>query len=316
MSGHLYIKKKTNKNSVVIFKGFESYVKNFINHIKSKKYSEMTQRTYGSNIDYFFSFLAANNINRIQEVSLKILEKYRLNLLERNLSPHTVELYIRSVKIFFRYLEDDGEIFANPADKLLNPNPRKKLPVAPCIDDVKKLLNQPNINRPAGIRDRAMIETNYCCGLRASEIMSLNLFSLDIKNKVLYVQGKGNKQRTVPLGKHAVYWVEKYLRYGRSRLIHNNDPDITALWINKLGGSMSAPNYSTNLDSYSRVAGIKRISSHALRRACATHMLNNGAHPVYIQNLLGHADLGTLSQYLMVTVKDLLKTHGTAKVGR
>ena len=315
MSERLYIKKKNDKNSVIIFKGFDSYKTSFINHIKSKKYSKMTQRTYGRNIDYFVSFLAANNINSPQEVSLKILEQYRLGLLDRNLSLHTVEFYIRSIKLFFKYLEENGVLFVNPADKLPNPNPRKKLPVAPCINDVKKLLTQPNINRSTGIRDRTMIETNYSCGLRASELMSLSIFSPDFKNKILHVSGKGNKERTVPLGKHAIYWIEKYIRNERPVLAGDN-PDITALWINKAGGSMNAANYSTNLDSYSRMAGIKRISSHALRRACATHMLNNGAHPVYVQNLLGHADLGTLSQYLMVTVKDLQKTHKAAKVGK
>jgi integrase/recombinase XerD len=309
-------KGKTDKKNIIIFNGFSDCVNAFIKSMNVRKYSKQTQKHHLRHLEYLFSFLADNNIQSPCEVDLKILEQYRLNLLARNLSLHTVEFYIRSVKLFFRYLEESGVLFVNPAEKLPNPNPRKKLPSAPAASDVKKLLSQPKTNNPDGIRDRAMIEVNYACGLRASEIMSLTIFSPDIKNKVLYVQGKGNKQRTVPLGKHAVYWLEKYLRHGRPKLTPENDPDIKALWLSRQRKPMSAATYRDNLGIYCKAAGIKRISSHALRRACATHMLNNGAHPVYIQNLLGHSDLGTLSQYLMVTVTDLMKSHQASKVGK
>jgi len=159
------------------------------------------------------------------------------------------------------------------------------------------------------------MELIYSTGARLTEAASVTIFDPDLDRGVLRVLGKGRKERVVPLGRHAIFWLRRYIREARPKLIKDNI-DEHALWVTIEGAKSKTPQtFQSAIAEHSKAAGLRRISPHALRRACATHMLRHGAHPVQIQFLLGHAGLNTLGQYLRVTITDLKKMHKQSKPG-
>lgn len=292
-----------------------SYIKEWLSTYKSLKYSAKTIESYRQGIQALTRFLAQKDIRRVQEVTTKHLESFRLHLVEKNLSEATLYLYLRSVRYFFRYLEESQYIFINPAATLSLPKACRKLGSVPSEKEVKQLLAAPNPATPAGLRDRAMLETLYTCGLRRAELQSLTIFDLDVKQGTLRIIGKGNRERMVPLGKHARFYLKKYMETVRPKL--SKRPDENGLWLGRSGGRLSAIRIAEVIKIYWQQAGCKTpITAHSLRRACATHMLRGGAHPVQIQMLLGHVSLATLSQYLQVTITDMKKMHRKSRVGQ
>ena len=192
--------------------------------------------------------------------------------------------------------------------------PPRLIHYVPSEDDVRRLLTAPKTHTRGGLRDRAFMEVLYSTGARLIEMASISIFDVDLRRAALRLHGKGRKQRTVPLGKKAIRWLEDYLRLRHTLL--NGNPDIEALWLNTRGGPLSYQGAEKIVLRNSQAAGLRPFSSHALRRACATHMLRNGAHPVQLQMLLGHACLRHLGQYLDVTITELKKTHEHSKPGR
>ncbi|MCP4124617.1 MAG: tyrosine-type recombinase/integrase, partial [Bacteroidetes bacterium] len=185
----------------------------------------------------------------------------------------------------------------------------------PTEEELEQLLAVPDVSGPVGLRDRAILEVAYGCGLRRSELAGLSILDPDIKNGSLRVSGKGNKERIVPLGRQAVKWLKMYLHQARPKLL-KGDPDDKGLWISTRGRKMDGAAIRQQLKRYADKSGIETPTDlHSLRRACATHMLRNGAHPVDIGMLLGHSNLKTLSQYLSVTISDLRKMHKNTKLG-
>ena len=288
----------------------------WLHHLRNQKYSPKSVKTYRYPLNYFLSFLAEHQKQRIQDVTESDLVRYRQVLLDRNFSSMSIELYMRTVRQFFRYLEEIGHIFVNPAERLVVPKPQRRLPKVPTEKEITQLLAQPNTATSVGIRDRAILELAYSTGARLEELTSLTLFQPNLKEHTLRILGKGRKERVVPLGKQTVYWLETYLKTARSGLL-NGTIDEQALWIGIGGKKLSSQAIGVLVRKYSKQANLNSlISPHALRRACATHMLQNGAHPVQIQMLLGHADLRHLGQYLRLTITDLKKTHRNSKVGK
>jgi len=166
------------------------------------------------------------------------------------------------------------------------------------------------------VRDRALIETAYATGARREELARLTVLDVDLDNQRLRVLGKGSKERVLPLGKQAVQWLQRYIRESRQKLLKEK-LDEPALWIDLHGKPLAYEAFQQILTRHSYAAAIRpAISAHALRRACATHMLKNGAHPLQLQMLLGHATLKTLSQYLRLTVVELQQTHQQSNPGQ
>lgn len=181
---------------------------------------------------------------------------------------------------------------------------------------MENLLTQPDISKPTGIRDRAVIEIFYSTGSRLEELTGMNVYDTDLKQGRAKITGKGNKQRVVPMGKQAVFWTDKYLKEIRPKFLRKR-PDVHALRLGFQGKRINPLIVERFISEYGKNAGIKRpVTPHAIRRACATHMLRGGAHPVEIQMLLGHASLQILSRYLKVTITDMMKTHAKRKPGK
>ena len=290
------------------------YLEQFLESLKSQNYSPKTINTYRYPLGKFLSFLAENNIQTLPEVTENDLKKYQHSLRQNNFTEETINTYIGGVRKFFKFLENEGVIFSNPATILKTPSIKTPIRDVPSEEDIKRFNQQIDTSNSLGIRNRALIETAYCCGLRCNELLSLTLLSVDLKNKVLRVFGKGQKERVIPLGKHAITWLKKYISTGRLEL--TDDPNNYALWISRNGAQMQSVTYQNMLHLYSEKAQLKkRISGHTLRRACATHMLLNGAHPVTIQHLLGHRDLNTLHRNLKININALIDTHKNSILG-
>lgn len=292
------------------------YIKEYLSAYRRRKYSSKSLEIYQNALNSFERHLMQIDICRIQDITYEDLSRYRFNLVERNFTDATIDIYLRTVRSFFKYLEDNQHIFTNPARDLTVPRYQRKLLPVPSEDDMEKVLLQPDIATSVGVRNRALIETAYTSGVRRAELARLTIFDPDLKQGVLRVKGKGRKERVVPLGKQAVFWLKQYMGNARPKLV--KDLDEHALWISRTDGkTLSTAGIALMFHKYGQAAGLSRpLSVHAVRRACVTHMLRNGAHPVEIQMLLGHSSLKSLSQYLRVTVTDLKKMHQRSKPGR
>ena len=287
----------------------------YLSDLRKHNYSGRTVCGYRQSLENFLVFLDTEGVLEISDVTSEILEKYRGWRLSAGMRPGTVALNVGVIKTFFGYLDGEGVIFDNPALGLKAPRDEKRMGHVPSEEDMGKLLARPDVSTAMGIRDRAILEVAYSTGIRLGELTGLRLSSVDLKNKTLRVFGKGRRERIAPLTRAAAKWLEKYLSGPRGELLkYNLDED--ALWIGTHRRMMSHAALGVRIGGYSKAAGVRRISPHAIRRACATHMLRNGAHPVQIQMLLGHSEMRTLSRYISVNRGDVRKTHAKSGPGR
>ena len=216
-------------------------------------------------------------------------------------SPRSVARAVACYRGFYRFLVLDGRIKNSPADDLRPPRAWKSLPRFLSMEDVDRLLAQPDVATPRGLRDRALIELLYATGMRVSELIGLRPADVNLDASYLTCTGKGGKQRIVPIGDEAVVWVRRYIREARSALLRRrNSP---RLFVNARGGGrgLTRVGFWKILRTYARQAGLKtRISPHVLRHSFATHLLERGADLRAIQLMLGHADLSTTQIYTHV----------------
>lgn len=202
-----------------------------------------------------------------------------------------------------------GRINHNPAADLELPKAPKALPRALNEDEIQCLLAQPNTNDDIGLRDRAMMETLYSTGLRRFELLRIKIYDVDDRNGWVWVrQGKGKKDRVVPIGRRALHWIRQYLRCVRPH--HARNPDEGFLFLSKDGGPLKPISFDHRLRKYKAQAQIKKPGlSHLFRHSMATHMLKNGADLSSISEILGHASLTHTQLYTKVSIQDLQRIH-------
>jgi len=301
-----------NQNSIIT----EAY----LTSLKRRRYSRKSINTFKLPLKQFISFLAALELTRLQDVSPDTLEAWSLRLQERKLSDATRDIYMRSVRNLSNWMESEGMLFDNPARNVKPPRYQKKLPTVHSEKDISRLLEQPSPTTAEGIRDRALLEIGYSCALRREELARLTLHDPDFLQNTLRIIGKGSRERMLPLARQSAAWLRNYTDNARKELLKRNKSDDSAtdaLWINHTGRPLTGQGINGILKQHGRDAAIKpAITIHALRRACATHMLRNGAHPIQIQMLLGHADMSHLSQYLRLTITDIKKMHQNSNPGK
>lgn len=283
----------------------------FCAELRRRKYSPGTIGVRERDVTALLAFLAGRRITRLQDVTADELEAYRLELTGRQCARATIESYLRSVLAFFGWLENTQRLFSNPAGTLkVRVAGEREQPVA-TEEEIRKLLAQPDTTTPGGVRDRALLETMYSTGALRSELLGLRIFDPDLEKGAVTVMGKGRKERVLPLGKRAVYWLTRYMREARKRLVKDR-PDVSALWVSRCGGPLGAARVVQLVRGLAREAGIKTpLNLYGLRRACAMHLLSRGVHPVQVQLLLGHVSLKLLAQYLQTGVRQLMKQHNS-----
>ena len=226
------------------------------------------------------------------------LEAFVRSLMASGLSPRSTARAVACVRGFYKFLAVEQRHESSPADDLRAPRAWAALPKFHDLDEVDRLLAQPDVTTPRGLRDKALISVLYATGLRVSELISLKLTNLHLREGYLTCIGKGDKERIVPIGQEATEWVQRYLADARPKLAPKSSP---WLFVNARGGPLSRVGFWKLLKEYGLKAGITRnISPHVLRHSFATHLLDRGADLRAIQMMLGHADLSTTQIYTHV----------------
>lgn len=230
----------------------------------------------------------------------------------RDLKAASLARRMASLRKFYRYWILQNQIAFDPCAQLTSPKRVRPLPKSLPESTIENLLNTPDVATPAGLRDRAMLELMYATGLRVTELVTLPISQVYLRERYLHItQGKGGKQRLVPLGEVAAEWVGRYLTEGRNLLLkHAAEP---CLFLNQRGEAMTRQGCWFIIKQYAAAVGIdaKLLSPHVLRHAFATHLLNHGADLRVVQTLLGHSDITTTQIYTQVAAERLKSLHQT-----
>lgn len=267
-----------------------------------------------STLDSFIRWADARGIRHPGEVTRPVLQRYQrhLYLLRKAdgtpLAQSTQVTRITPVIAFFKWLTREGHILSNPAADLELPRRMHRLPkYLLSVAQVEHAINQPDTSHSVGLRDRAILEVLYSSGVRRAELIALQLIDVDLERGALMVrQGKGGKDRFIPLGSRACAWVHRYLLEVRPDLLAG---DTQTLFLTDWGTPFEASQLTMLVGRYMRAAGVVQGSCHALRHAMATHMLENGADIRFIQAILGHAELSTTQIYTHVAIEKLQAVH-------
>ncbi len=306
----------------------DTLVHSFVQSLSTEKaYSENTCRAYQHDLEEFSAFVSkkrlqngvanekGDNIASGRVDSLLIREF--LGFLHKKNQKATIARKLSAVRSFFKYLVKHGALQENPVDSILTPKQEKHLPAYLPVDDMFRLLDSIESDTLLGLRNRAIFETLYSCGLRVSEIAGMNVSDLDSGAGIVRVRGKGNKERVVPIGEKALGTVRAY----RDRLTTETDPRAVAarhetdgpLFLNKNFSRLTTRSIARILDKTALACGIPTpISPHALRHSFATHLLDAGADLRVVQELLGHKSLSTTQRYTHVSIDRLMETYDKA----
>ena len=235
----------------------------------------------------------------IAELTRADLQKFIRTLNSSNLCAASVRRVVACTRGFYRFLLREGYAKTNPAEDLAAPRADSRLPKDLTWDEVEALINQPDTTKPLGLRDRALLELLYATGMRVSELLSLRPANLNLRRGYLICLGKGNKERVIPIGEQAIFWVSKYCREARSKLLGKRAS--VSLFVTSWGPALSREKFWKKLKQYALDAGLERnVSPHMLRHSFATHLLKHGADLITIQQLLGHADVSTTQIYTSI----------------
>lgn len=280
-------------------------VEKFTSYLKyERNYSDDTLKNYISDLKKFIIYLSDINVVKITDITLDVTQSY-INSLNRNgLTPTSLSRKASSIRSFFSFLYKKKYIDKNPTTKIVVPKKMQKLPFILSIDQIDELCKIPATNF-AAIRDKAMIELMYSSGLRLSEITSLNVSSVNMRDKIISVVGKGNKQRYLPIGSKAIEALSKWINTRSTSKVSED-----ALFLNKFGNRLSNRSVQTRLNYWASFKGLNcKISPHTLRHSCATHLLESSGDLRAVQEFLGHEDISTTQIYTNVDFEHLKKIY-------
>jgi integrase/recombinase XerC len=284
----------------------------YINYLEAERnMSAYTVRNYTTDLMDFFNFLRDNGISSLQAVDRLTLRDYLSHLMKQGLVKASIARKLSAIRSFYRYLLREGMMSTSPAATTSSPKLDRRLPSFLTLEEVKRLLEAPDLSTPQGQRDRALLELLYASGLRVSELVQLSLEQINLDTREIRVWGKGAKERAVLMGEPAAEALTTYLSQGRPKLLGKKRS--TALLVNRYGGRLPERRIQRILEKYAKLAGIdKRVHPHMLRHTFATHMLDGGADLRVVQELLGHADLSSTQIYTHVTKSQAKKVYLSA----
>jgi integrase/recombinase XerD len=281
-------------------------VDEFINYLLVERgFSNNTIQAYSRDLNRFLQFLESRSLTPLNISQQRIMEYVKI--IGTGLSARSVARNISAIKTFFRFLASEGKIKNSPARLLETPRLPKRLPGTLTPGEVERLLAQPDVSKPKGQRDRAMLETLYATGLRVSELVNLKLLSINLEAGYLRTLGKGSKERAVPIGDKAIEAVKGYLSVGRPHFAKRTNS--AHLFLNARGHAMTRQGFWKIIRKYGKEAGIKKITPHSIRHSFASHLLEAGADLRAVQIMLGHADISTTQIYTHVTKERLKELH-------
>jgi integrase/recombinase XerD len=270
--------------------------------------SPRTLEAYGRDLRRFVEFSVLKGVASPQEMSAKLAREFMYYLKDLGLSPSSIRRTISALRTYFRFMQADGNVVHDPTERLEMPRKWRNLPEVLSVDEVEKLITSPTSEDSLGYRDRAMLETAYGCGLRVSEWIEISAKDVLLEEGVVRVFGKGAKERLVPLGRSAAGWISAYLRIERDVLEKGKGEG--RLFLNARGEPLTRMGAWKILRKHVERAGIaRRVTPHTLRHSFATHLLEGGADLRAVQEMLGHADIGTTQLYTHVDRDYLRSVH-------
>jgi integrase/recombinase XerD len=289
-------------------------IASFLTHVRVEKgLSANTASAYRRDLAKFHIFAQKRKL-ALESVSRGDLVDFLAGLYRLKLESRTVARNLVTLRNFFRFAQVQELITADPSINLESPKIRRSLPSYLRLEEVERLLAQPDTKTPLGLRDQAMLEVLYSTGLRVSELVGLRVSDLDRSAGCVRCTGKGDKERIVPVGRKALSTVEKYLSDGRPELLRSASNNVSvSLFVNRRGVSLSRVGVWKILSAYGRKAGLRvALKPHMLRHSFATHLLEGGADLRSVQLMLGHADIATTQIYTHVVeerLKQVYKAH-------
>lgn len=285
----------------------EDAVQLFLNYLSVEKgLAANTQLAYGRDLKKFLFFLRKEKVNWArprEEALIRFIHQQS----EAGLQARSLARLISSLRAFYKFLVLDGLVEKDPTARLASPKTWLALPKFLSLTEVESLLDQPDLGNPAGVRDRAMLEILYGSGLRVSELCRLKPADLNLEEGYLVCQGKGGKERVVPLGRSAAFFTRRYLSEVRPRLDKKSQ---LALFLTRLGLPFTRQGVWKMLREYARRSGLARkISPHVLRHSFATHLLERGADLRSVQMMLGHSQITTTQVYTHISRQRLREVY-------
>ncbi|MHC4139363.1 MAG: tyrosine recombinase XerC [Planctomycetota bacterium] len=288
----------------------------FITKLEHEKgFSEHTLRAYHKDLLQFDIFLKSEKRSSLENINHLLLRKFLAVLRSKNYSKTTIARKLASIRSFFKFLIREGVLVSNPFEMLRTPKQEEKLPHFLSISDVDVLLKTPDRSNVMGLRDMAILETLYSTGIRVSELVGLDENNIDFFGGMIKVQGKGRKERLVPIGSHAIKAINEYVdSKSKSKINENKKVSRSGpLFLNKFGGRLTARSVARSLDKYLKMSGVNLLTSpHTFRHSFATHLLDKGADLRAVQELLGHSNLSTTQVYTHVTTERLKSVYDKA----
>jgi len=292
------------------------YLARFLEACAAKGLTPRTVHNRDRLLRRFIHWCGERDLDRPQDITRPILERYRRHLYHRRkpngepLTFATQQQQLSAIKAFFKWLAQENYILSNPASEIELPRVHRKLPKhVLTADEVERIVAQTGLRGELGVRDRAIIETLYSTGLRRCEIVQLKIYDADVLNGTLMVrEGKGRKDRMVPLGDRAGNWINKYLEAVRPTLVV--EPDEGWLFLHEYGEAFKKNRLSDLVRKYIDQSGVEKSGAcHIFRHTMATLMLDNGADIRHIQAILGHSQLSTTEIYTHVSIQKLKAVH-------
>ncbi len=270
--------------------------------------AQNTISSYALDLKQFKAFCRQLGVTDGGRIDRSLVIRYLVDLKNKGRAPATISRQMATIKVFCRFLVDEGVLSKDPTANLESPGVKTKLPDVLGQEETIKLLEQPRTGNTAGLRDRAMLELMYATGMRVSELLALNVDNVDWQQGYVRCRGKGAKERIIPIGSVAKHYLAEYLARARAKIMAGKGEK--ALFLNMRGRRLTRQGFWKIIKKYAREAGIKKeITPHTLRHSFATHLLENGADLRSVQEMLGHADITTTQIYTHLTSAKLRETY-------
>ncbi len=286
------------------------FLKEYLAVLKlEKNLSENTVISYKNDLSVFLQFIENCGVTDPSGISYKHISFFFKELNELGLSSNSAARYYSSVKGFLSYLLFNNYINENPIDKVPPPKLAKNLPEVLTVFEVEQILDKPNPEEKLGLRDKAVLELFYACGVRVSELINIKISNLFFSEEVIRVFGKGSKERFVPIGSSAIKWIKEYLIKSRP-LLEKKMKSENYLFLNNRGTKLSRMGVWKIVDRYVKEAEIQKdVHPHTFRHSFATHLLEGGADLRAVQEMLGHADISTTQIYTHIDREFIKQVH-------
>lgn len=289
---------------------FEQFITEYITVLTlEKNLSDNTANSYKNDINNFLNFAIECGFDDLNMITSKLITEFLKLQRERGYEPTTTARYLSSLRGFFSYMRNAKYIERDPTEAMVSVKTSRKLPVVMSVAEIDKILDQPNLSNKLGLRDRALLEVLYSCGLRVSEAINLRITDVLFSEEVVRVFGKGSKERLVPIGTSAVKWLNEYIIKSRPLLVRRAVSE-NIIFLNLRGRKLSRMGMWKIIAKYVKAADIKKdIHPHTFRHSFATHLVEGGADLRAVQEMLGHSSISTTQIYTHIDRQYIKQVH-------